>query len=61
MAVRAPVNPKSDLLADAWDLSTCERVWSIPRNGPLGRVTRLGDTLVRLSDDGTELYSLVAP
>ncbi|OBK11794.1 hypothetical protein A5637_23355 [Mycolicibacterium fortuitum] len=61
VAVRAPVNPKSDLLADAWDLSTCERVWSIPRNGPLGRVTRLGDTLVRLSDDGTELYSLVAP
>lgn len=61
VAVRAPVNPKSDLLADAWDLSTCERVWSIPRNGPFGRVTRLGDTLVRLSDDGTELYSLVAP
>lgn len=58
VAVRAPVNPKSDLLADAWDLSTCERVWSIPRSGPLGRVTRLGDTLVRLSDDGTELYSL---
>ncbi|MCA4755105.1 hypothetical protein H8Z60_21510 [Mycolicibacterium fortuitum] len=61
VAVRAPVNPTSDLLADAWDLSMCERVWSIPRNGPLGRVTRLGDTLVRLSDDGTELYSLVAP
>ncbi|OBB30936.1 hypothetical protein A5755_01140 [Mycolicibacterium fortuitum] len=61
VAVRAPVNPKSDLLADAWDLSMCERVWSIPRNGPLGRVTRLSDTLVRLSDDGTELYSLVAP
>ncbi|MED5816426.1 hypothetical protein VST63_29040 [Mycolicibacterium sp. 050232] len=61
VAVRAPVNPKSDLLADAWDLTKCERVWSIPRNGPLGRATRLGDTLVRLSDDGTELYSLVAP
>ncbi|WP_166907070.1 hypothetical protein [Mycobacterium sp. DL440] len=61
VAVRAPVNPKSDLLADAWDLTKCERVWSIPRNGPLGRITRLGDTLVRLSDDGTELFSLVSP
>ncbi|OLO99144.1 hypothetical protein BVU76_27195 [Mycolicibacterium porcinum] len=61
VAVRAPINPKSDLLADAWDLSTCERVWSIPRNGPLGRVTRLGDTIVRLSDDGTELFSLGSP
>ncbi|WKG03350.1 hypothetical protein [Mycolicibacterium sp. HK-90] len=61
VSVRAPINPKSDLLADAWDLSTCERVWSIPRNGPFGRVARLGDTLVRLSDDGTELFSLVSP
>ncbi|OBB10802.1 hypothetical protein A5761_26225 [Mycolicibacterium setense] len=61
VAVRAPSNPKSDLLADAWDLTTCERVWSIPRNGPFGRVTRLGDTLVRVSDDGTELFSLVSP
>lgn len=61
VAVRAPFNPKSDLLADAWDLTTCERVWSIPRNGPLGRVTKLGATLIRLSDDGTELFSLVGP
>ncbi|WP_162465169.1 hypothetical protein, partial [Mycolicibacterium sp. CBMA 295] len=61
VAVRAPGNPKSDLLADAWDLSTCERAWSIPRSGPLGRIVRLGDTLVRLSDDGTELFALVSP
>ncbi|WP_052238709.1 hypothetical protein [Mycolicibacterium setense] len=61
VAVRAPSNPKSDLLADAWDLAACERVWSIPRNGPFGRLTRLGDTLVRVSDDGTELFSLVSP
>ena len=61
VAVRAPVNLKSDLLADAYDLTTCERVWSIPRNGPFGRVTRVGDTLVRVSDDGTEIFSLVSP
>jgi hypothetical protein len=47
-------------LAQAYDLTTCEVAWTIPRpRGSLGTVDRLGDTVVRLSDDGTELFSLV--
>jgi hypothetical protein len=47
-------------LAQAYNLTTCEVAWTIPRPpGSLGTVERLGDTLVRLSDDGTELFSLV--
>lgn len=62
IAVRAPLNARSDMLAQAYDLATCAVVWSIPRTaGSLGRVVRAGDALVRLSDDGTELYSLVSP
>jgi hypothetical protein len=62
VAVRAPINPKSDMLAEAFDLATCEMVWSIPRiPGSLGRVARIGDTLVRVSDDGNAIYSLVRP
>jgi hypothetical protein len=60
--VRTPSNQKSDDLAQAYDLATCDKVWSIPRIvGSSGEVTRIGDTLVQLSNDGTELMSLVAP
>jgi hypothetical protein len=60
--VRSPWNKKSDDLAQAYDLTTCDKVWSIPRAvGSSGEVTRIGDTLVQLSNDGTELMSLVAP
>jgi hypothetical protein len=60
--VGAPRDIKSANLAMAYDLTTCDRVWSIPRpTGSLARLTRIGDTLVRTSDDGTELMSLVAP
>ena len=62
VAVRAPINPKSDMLAEAFDLTTCDMVWSIPRiPGSLGRVARIGNTLVRVSDDGNAIYSLVRP
>lgn len=62
VVVRASRNPKSDDLAQAYDLSTCQMVWSIPRpTGSLGRLVRSDDTLVRLSDDAAELTSLVAP
>ena len=48
-------------LAQAYNLTTCELAWTIPRPpGSLSTVERLGDTLVRLSDDGTELFSLVS-
>jgi hypothetical protein len=60
--VRSPRDIKSANLAMAYDLTTCDRVWSIPRPaGSLARITRIGDTLVRTSDDGTELMSLVPP
>lgn len=60
--VRSSWNQKSDDLAQAYDLATCDKVWSIPRTvGSSGEVTRIGDTLVQLSNDGTELMSLVAP
>jgi len=62
VVVRTPLNPKSDDLVQAYDLATCGMAWSIHRSsGSLGRVVRIDDTLVRLSDDGTELMSLVAP
>jgi hypothetical protein len=60
--VRSSWNQKSDDLAQAYDLATCDKVWSIPRTvGSSGEVTRIGDTLIQLSNDGTELMSLVAP
>jgi hypothetical protein len=60
--VRSSWNQKSDDLAQAYDLATCDKVWSMPRTvGSSGEVTRIGDTLVQLSNDGTELMSLVAP
>ncbi|TPG29714.1 hypothetical protein [Mycolicibacterium hodleri] len=62
VALRAPTNARSDDLAQAFDLTTCRLAWSIPRPaGSLARLTAIGDTLVQLSDDGTELMSLVAP
>ncbi|WP_234820664.1 hypothetical protein [Mycolicibacterium goodii] len=62
IAVRAVTNPQVDLIAKAFDLRTCEMVWSLPKEpNSFGRIWRIGDTLVRLSDDGTELNSLVAP
>lgn len=62
--VRAPTGSDNAAvgqpLAQAYNLTTCELAWTIPRPpGSLGTVERLGDTLVRLSDDGTELFSLV--
>jgi hypothetical protein len=55
-------NRKAEVLARARDLATCEVVWSLPSApGSLGRVWQINTTLVQLSDDGTELMSLVAP
>jgi hypothetical protein len=60
--VRSPQNQKSDNLVQAYDLTTCDMIWAIPRVvGSSGQLTRIGNTLVQLSNDGTELMSLVAP
>ena len=62
VAVRAPTNAKADDAAKAYNLDSCALAWSIPKPpGSLGKVFRVDTTLVRLSDDGTELTSLVAP
>jgi hypothetical protein len=55
-------NRKAGLLAKARDLNTCEELWTVPSAvDSLGRIWRINTTLVQLSDDGTELTSLVAP
>ena len=55
-------NPRAGLVAKAIDLATCDNLWELPSQaGSLARVWRINTTLVQLSDDGTELMSLVAP
>jgi len=60
VAVFAVTNPAAPIVLKAADLNTCEILWRLPKQPGLGRVWRVNDTLVRLSDDGTELMSLVA-
>ena len=46
----------------AMDLTTCEKLWIMPYDpDSFHQIWRVDDTLVELSDDGTELHSLVAP
>jgi hypothetical protein len=55
-------NPGAGLVAKAADLATCEILWRLPSQvESLAQVWRVNTTLVQLSDDGTELMSLVAP
>ena len=55
-------NRKADVLAKARDLATCDTLWTLPSEATsLGRIWRVNTTLVQLSDDGTELMSLVPP
>jgi len=55
-------NRKAGLVAKARDRNTCETLWTLPAAvDSLAHVWRVDDTLVQLSDDGTELTSLVAP
>lgn len=55
-------NHNAGLLATARDRISCEKVWSIPsKPDSLARIWRINSTLIQLSDDGTELNSLVAP
>jgi hypothetical protein len=55
-------NPEAGLVAKARDLATCDTLWTLPSKvNSFGRVWRINTTLVQLSDDGTELSSLVAP
>lgn len=55
-------NPKADAVAKGVDPVTCETLWRLPSQpDSFAQVWRVDTTLVQLSDDGTELFSLVAP
>lgn len=55
-------NPNVGLVTKAADLTTCETLWTLTSAvGSFRDVWRVNTTLVQLSDDGTELVSLVAP
>jgi hypothetical protein len=55
-------NRQAGPVAKARDLATCDTLWTLPSHvDSFGRVWRVNTTLVQLSDDGTELSSLVAP
>ena len=55
-------NREAGLVAKARDLATCDTLWTLPSKvNSFGRVWRINTALVQLSDDGTELSSLVAP
>ena len=62
IVVTSDGNPTIGLDTEATDLDTCERLWVISSAPSSWRdVWRINTTLVQLSDDGTELMSLVAP
>lgn len=54
-------NPNAEIIAKAYDLSSCQRLWSIPkRTGSLDRIWQIDGQLVQLSDGAVELHSLMA-
>jgi hypothetical protein len=55
-------NPNVGMVTKAMDLASCDPLWSSDSAvGSFRDVWRINTTLVQLSDDGTELMSLVAP
>jgi hypothetical protein len=61
-AVFGDGNANIGLVTKARDLATCDTLWTITSPaGSFRDVWRINTTLVQLSDDGTELMSLVAP
>lgn len=55
-------NPNVGLVTEAMDLATCDILWTVTSAvGSFRDMWRVNTTLVQLSDDGTELVSLVAP
>jgi hypothetical protein len=55
-------NANVGLTTKAVDLTTCDTLWTLSSAvGSFRNVWRVDTTLVQLSDDGTELVSLVAP
>jgi len=61
VAVLKNGNANIGLVTKAIDLQTCDTLWTLRSEGSFRNVWRVGATLVQLSDDGTQLMSLVAP
>lgn len=62
VAVLASGNATVGLETSGADLASCESLWTVRSpTGSFRHVWRINTTLVQLSDDGTELMSLVAP
>lgn len=62
VGVFAVRNPKVGFIASARSLATCDTLWELPSQpGSFARLWRIGTALVQLSDDGTELMTLVPP
>jgi hypothetical protein len=62
VGVLADGNPNVGLVTTGMDLQTCDTLWTLKSAiGSFRQVWRINTTLVQLSDDGTELVSLVAP
>lgn len=55
-------NPDADVLAKAYDLHSCQRLWSISKLvGSVDRIWQVGGELVQLGSNATELNLLVTP
>lgn len=55
-------NPGAEVLVTASDMRSCERLWTLPKRvDSLDRIWNIDGTLVQLTNEGTELISLVAP
>lgn len=62
VAVTEKGNAHIGVETTAYDLASCDKLWSIKSPAASFRhAWRINTTLVQLSDDGTELMSLVAP
>jgi hypothetical protein len=60
--VFATSGPQTGFVAKARDMKTCGTLWTLRAHASaFTQVWRINDTLVQLSDDGTELVSLAAP
>jgi len=62
VAVLRILDPAGGRVAKAVDPATCQTLWTLQAGAnSQAQVWRINTTLVQLSDDGTELMSLVAP
>jgi len=62
VVARGDGNPGAVPETSVIDLASCDRLWTITSpKGSFRDAWRVNTTLVQLSDDGTELMSLVSP